>query len=130
MPEVMQLERRGHYRGKSRPGRRVAVEYRTLEKGEEGPALRAFTHNIGIGGAFIVTADPAPPGTSLKLELKVPSAQKAILVKAEVRWIADDDQDEPQGMGVRFSGLEAEEVLLLNEYFASLTRVVELDGQG
>ena len=131
MSHAMPLERRGHYRGKPRPGRKVAVEYTIVTKTPQGPedsaSLKAFTQNIGIGGAFIVTEDPAPPGSALRLTVVVPSATKPILVKGEVRWIADDDQDDPQGMGVKFYGLEVEELLLLNEYFASLTQLGDIE---
>src|SRR5256885_310296 len=58
-------ERRGHFRGKPRPGRRVEVRYRVTERGETGEELRAFTKNIGVGGAFILTTDPAAPRAPL-----------------------------------------------------------------
>src|SRR5579871_2554981 len=119
-----------HFRGRPRPGRRVAVSYRVVEKHETGPELTAFTRNIGIGGAFVVTADPAPPGTELTLALGVPPDGRKVTVKAEVRWIADGDDDPVHGMGVKFSGLGVEEVTALNDYFASLTETAEHDDGG
>lgn len=123
-------ERRDHFRGKPRPGRRVEVRYRVVERGEAGPELRAFTKNIGVGGAFIMTEDPAPPGAALQIDLTVPQAVKTIEVQAEVRWIIDGKHDEPKaehGMGVKFNGLDVEQLLALNEYFASLTSTVDID---
>lgn len=123
-------ERRGHFRGKPRPGRRVEVRYRLLEAGGPGAEEQAFTKNIGIGGAFILTAQPAPPGAHLEIAVHVPEAPRPIEVKGEVRWIVDGRHDEPareHGMGIKFHALEVDQLLALNEYFASLTETVDLD---
>jgi uncharacterized protein (TIGR02266 family) len=119
-----------HFRGKPRPGRRVELRYRVVETHETGPEQIAYTSNIGIGGAFIVTADPAPPGSRLTLALGVPNhgdAPRQITVKGEVRWISDGEEDPVHGMGVKFSGLQVDEVLALNDYFASLTETADID---
>ncbi len=112
-PSAEKRERRSHFRGKPRPGRRVEVSF----TGADGTAQRAFTRNIGVGGAFVVTESPARPGTPLMLAIHVPTATEPIEVRGEVRWSGDD----PPGMGVKFGGLGVEELLQLNEYFASLT---------
>ena len=44
-------ERRGHFRGKARPGRRVEVRYRVVDGGQFSDEQRAYTKNIGVGGA-------------------------------------------------------------------------------
>ena len=122
-------ERRGHFRGKPRPGRRVEVHYRIVENDQPGQEHLAFTKNIGIGGAFILTPDPPHPGARLLISLQVP-ASKPIEVEADVRWIIDGKHDEPQpehGMGVKFHGLDVDQLLALNEYFASLTSTLDLD---
>jgi uncharacterized protein (TIGR02266 family) len=129
MPESKR-ERRGHFRGKPRPGRRVEVRYRVIDEGELSAEQRAYTKNIGVGGAFILTTDPAPPGTVLHIALVVPQAPRPIEVRADVRWIVDGKHDEPpreHGMGVKFSGLDVDQLLALNEYFASLTATVDVD---
>lgn len=123
-------ERRGHFRGKPRPGRRVEVRYRVIETGQEPAEQHAFTKNIGIGGAFIITPDPSPPGTALQIALQVPAASRPIEVRGEVRWIVDGKHDEPErehGMGVKFNPLDVDQLLALNEYFATLTETVDLD---
>src|SRR5262245_2732593 len=98
MPEmaVSDRERRTHFRGKPRPGRKVAFEY--VIDGSD-PA-RAFTRNIGVGGAFIVTKLPAPPGTLMSVTLLVPGGPGRISVRAEVRWAVPEG--DPPGMGVKF----------------------------
>jgi hypothetical protein len=127
-------ERRGHFRGKARSGRRVEVRYRVLEHGLLSEEQRAFTKNIGVGGAFIMTTDPPPPGAALHLAIQVPATggtiDRAIDVKGDVRWIVDGKHDEPEaehGMGVKFHALEVEQLIQLNEYFASLTTTYDLD---
>jgi uncharacterized protein (TIGR02266 family) len=118
--------RRDHFRNKPRPGRKVEVKYRA----GEGEPLQAFTKNIGVGGAFILTTDPAPPGTKLVLTLKVPSSPELVDIEAEVRWIVDGKHDEPErehGMGVKFNGLRIDQLMSLNEYFANLTDTVDAD---
>jgi hypothetical protein len=112
-PSAEKRERRSHFRGKPRPGRRVEVSFTT----GNGSLQRAFTRNIGVGGAFVVTERPERPGTPLTLAIHVPTATAPIEVRCEVRWAGDD----PSGMGVKFGGLGVEELLQLNEYFASLT---------
>ena len=116
MTELDKRERRSHYRGKSRPGRRVEVKY-TSPSGTHA----AFTRNIGIGGAFIETATPERPGTALTLHVAVPTTHEPIEVQAEVRWVSPGRDEQPAGMGVKFQQLEVEVLLSLNEYFASLT---------
>ena len=126
---MIQARREGqrHFRGKPRPGRRVELKYQVVDKHETGPELTAHTRNIGIGGAFIVTPDPAPPGSILSVALGLP-ADRRVVVKGEVRWIADGDEDPVHGMGVKFSGLGVEDVVALNEYFGTLTETAEFDG--
>ncbi len=113
-------ERRGHYRGKARPGRRVQLEYR-LAGQDASEQIQAFTRNIGVGGAFIVTNAPADVGTELIVALQVPTAPDTIEVGAEVRWVAGESADGPGGMGVKFADLDVDQLLQLSEYFASLT---------
>ena len=124
------MERRGYFRGKPRPGRRVEVRYRVLDGTDQPPEHLAFTKNIGVGGAFILTPEPPAPGAELQIALTVPNARNPIEVTAEVRWIVDGKHDEPErehGMGVRFFGLDVDQLLALNEYFASLTSTVDVD---
>lgn len=121
-------ERRGHFRGKARPGRRVEVRYRIVRDGQLLGEQRAFTKNIGVGGAFIITDTPPAPGTSLQIVLTVPQAARTLEVRGDVRWVltAGDDADE-HGMGVKFAALDVEQLMALNEYFGSLTSTMDHD---
>jgi hypothetical protein len=122
-----------HFRGKPRPGRRVELHYRVVDAEDVGPEQVAYTRNIGIGGAFIVTADPAPPGSRISVELGVPvagAAPRNIAVRGEVRWIVDGEDDPVHGMGVKFTGLAVDEVIALNDYFGSITETADIDDGG
>ena len=117
-------ERRGHFRGKPRPGRRVRVSFVSASNhGSSAPPQSAHTRNIGVGGAFIVTSAPPPVGTQVRLTIEMPNGQP-LEVRAEVRWHGRPEPDQP-GMGVRFAGLDVDQLLLLNEYFASLTPALD-----
>jgi uncharacterized protein (TIGR02266 family) len=108
----------------------VEVRYRLFQHGQLSDEQRAYTKNIGVGGAFIITPDPPPPGAALQVQVQVPAAPRPIEVRAEVRWIVDghdDDDEQEHGMGVKFSGLEVDQLMALNEYFASLTSTVDHD---
>jgi uncharacterized protein (TIGR02266 family) len=121
-------ERRSHFRGKPRPGRRVEVTYRVGERpGDDEPAHQAHTSNIGVGGAFVVTDQPVPPGSRVRLSLRIPTSGRVIEIFAEVRWIADGEADAVRGMGVKFFGLDVDQLLELNDYFTSLTSTVDLE---
>jgi len=87
---------------------------------EDGSRERAYTRNIGVGGAFVVTSRPVRPGVPLTLSLHIPTAGPPLEIQGEVRWNSAPHEEMP-GMGIRFDSLEVEALLQLNEYFASLT---------
>ena len=112
-------ERRSHFRGKPRPGRRVQVVYRAGER----QAQNACTSNIGIGGAFIESEETLPVGTPIALWVTLPTSPEPIELKGEIRWAGPAARDAAgrQGIGVKFHGVEIEALLELHRYFASLT---------
>jgi hypothetical protein len=67
-------------------------------------------------------------GTTLSITLSVPASARPLEVKGEVRWIVDSADDEREhGMGVKFGGLDVDQLLALSDYFASLTAASETD---
>ena len=77
--------------------------------------ISAETRNIGTGGAFIATAASEQAGTTLTVEVQLPTSQQTFTLPAVVRWVS------AEGMGVQFVGVDVDVLLELNEYFASLT---------
>ena len=113
-------ERRNHFRGNPRPGRRIEIQY--CRKGSGDDLITAVTRNIGVGGAFILCDERPAIGELLELHLQVPSSEDTIEVDAEVRWEnTGEDEDSTSGVGVKFLGLDVDALLSLSEYFASLT---------
>ena len=80
-------------------------------------------YNIGVGGAFISTATPDRPGAPVEIELEVPTCDKPLILRGQVRWAQGDGHGEDAGLGVQFQDLEIDVLLELNDYFASLTGV-------
>lgn len=105
-------ERRQHFRGKARPGRVMRVRLRAPGQPDW---LVADTRNIGVGGAFIATPEIQPIGTTLTLELTLPTTEQVFTLPAVVRWAARD------GMGVQFVGVDVDVLLELNDYFATIS---------
>lgn len=90
--------------------------------------IPAVTRNISTGGAFIACADPLPIGTELYIELYLPRTEEPLELSAEVRWlIPPGDEPDDVGMGVEFLDVSVDAQLRLNDYFASLTGIEDLD---
>ena len=112
MPKVNRIEARSNVR----TARRVHVRYMALEGPTEGESVDAMTLNIGVGGAFIETDDPLPVRTHLRLFIGLPHAGTEIEMNCEVRWMADAEEDDCPGMGLRFQGMAKDELDLLHRY--------------
>jgi uncharacterized protein (TIGR02266 family) len=124
MPRTEKHERRRHFRGKSRAGKRVELRFRRADGTTE--FVDAVTRNIGLGGAYILTDRPEPVGTKLEVEIRIPGDEPGIPVAAEVRWnTAPEDDEDSAGMGVRFADIDVDATLRLSEYFATLTPPAE-----
>jgi len=106
-------ERRQHFRGKARAGRVMPVRFRP--PGQAG-WIPAETRNIGVGGAFIASQDIQPVGTTLTLELSLPTSDQVFTLSAVVRWVSTREG----GMGVQFVGVDVDILLELNDYFSTL----------
>jgi Tfp pilus assembly protein PilZ len=85
--------------------------------------VEAETRDIGVGGAFIAVAVQPAVGTTLTIELTLPSSDQVFSLPAVVRWCrpANADDGETGGIGVQFVGVDVDVLLELNDYFATLT---------
>lgn len=59
--------------------------------------------NLSLGGAFIKTENPAPPGTPITLRVYLGAEETPLSVSAEVVWLRRSDKGEEPGMGVKFT---------------------------
>ncbi len=120
--------KRNHFRGKPRPDRHIELSYRLFVNGALTDEKKAHTKNIGVGGAFILVVPPPEAGTTLLVSIPVGGGKPPLDVKAEVRWVigaASGAPESAQGMGVRFTALDVDQLLVLNEFFASLPATVD-----
>lgn len=81
--------------------------------------ISAETRNVGVGGAFIATQDVQPIGTTLTVELTLPTSDQVFSLQSIVRWASTREG----GMGVQFVGVDVDILLELNDYFSTLVTV-------
>jgi len=81
----------------------VRVDYSTVEA-----LFSEFTTNINEGGLFIETERPAPVGTVVSLQFRLPGSEDPIQVGGRVVWTSAERPDEGPGMGIEFEGLDQE----------------------
>ncbi len=80
-----------------------------------------YSFDLSVGGMFLETREPFPEGTSLRLEFPLPDMTGRVRTEGHVvRTIAPEDagQDMPSGMGVKFSGLDAQSHALVANFVA------------
>src|SRR5579863_7822963 len=71
--------------------------------------IENHAHDVSRGGIFIKTANPFPPGTLLKFEIRLASDQAVIAGVGRIVWKRDagaSNGDRPAGMGVKFIKLD------------------------
>ena len=67
--------------------------------------IENHAHDVSRGGIYIKTANPFPPGTLLKFEIRLVSDQAVIAGVGRVVWKRDagtSNGEQPAGMGVKF----------------------------
>jgi uncharacterized protein (TIGR02266 family) len=67
--------------------------------------IENHAYDVSRGGIFIKTANPFPPGTLLKFEIRLASDQAVIAGVGRIVWKRDagaSSSDRPAGMGVKF----------------------------
>jgi len=71
-----------------------------------------YTFNMSVGGIFLETCSPLPPGVALKLKFSHPENDEPIICRGRVAWVNSPEspinKDHPSGMGVEFIDLEEE----------------------
>jgi uncharacterized protein (TIGR02266 family) len=81
--------------------------------------------NLSVGGAFIRTEEPCPPGSTITLRFYLDESSVPLSVTGEVVWLRRPGQNggDP-GMGVKFHVITDDAQRQLREYLA---RMVEDD---
>jgi hypothetical protein len=65
---------------------RAAIEVPKNGSDQESPVINAFTRDISLGGARIMTNELFPTGAVLKLTLYLSRSRQAVRILGEVRW--------------------------------------------
>ncbi|HVS03764.1 MAG TPA: TIGR02266 family protein, partial [Thermoanaerobaculia bacterium] len=70
--------------------------------------LDQYAGNISLGGMFLRTANPQPPGTVFHFELALADGTGLLQGIGEVVWMREQDEavERPAGMGIRFRQLD------------------------
>lgn len=87
------------------PGRRSVRVSLTFE--DFRSFITQYASHISMGGMFISTRSPLPPGTTCKLDVKLKDGYQLIEGLSEVAWTREraEGPDRPPGMGLRFREL-------------------------
>ena len=67
-----------------------------------GKKLVSFVGNLSLGGVYLRTPEPLPPGATLQLLLDLPAGQ--VRARAIVQW-----SREKKGMGAKFIAMQHED---------------------
>ncbi len=91
--------------------RKVSLKFKELQG-----FITEYSENLSVGGMFIRTMTPPPPGTVFDFEFTLGEDYRLIHGIGEVVWVRPKDEgfDQPAGMGVRFLRLDPESQALID----------------
>lgn len=74
--------------------------------------------NLSRGGMFLITKNPLPENTELRLRFKLPADAAAVDTLARVLWVREESPDpgKPPGMGVKFVDCSAADRQRLHQF--------------
>ena len=76
--------------------------------------------NMSLGGTYVRTENPAPPGTPVTLRVYLPETDVPLSISGEVVWWQMPGQGDAPGMGVKFTNVAGPDLEQLKGYLASL----------
>lgn len=76
--------------------------------------------NMSMGGAFVRTEEPAPPGTPITLRVYLDPNATPLSVGAEVVWWRTPGQGPSPGMGVKFTQVGPGDLERIKTFLAGL----------
>ena len=108
-----------HFRKDGRRPLSLQVQVRQGHATDASP-YQAELIDLGMGGAFVCTDTPVPIGTSLVLTISAPTAWEPLEVNAEVRWLAGESPERPQGFGVHFLPMSSTDAAVLYDLIQAI----------
>jgi len=66
------------------------------------------THNISVSGMFLITSDPLPEKSRIRLKFELPGMRRKLEAVGEVVWCREQGERPPffPGMGIRFLSIK------------------------
>lgn len=102
------------------PRRQARVPYRVEVHGTSRHNFwTGTTYNVSLGGVFVATESPLPPGSEVTLELRLDAATLPWRVSGVVRWVRPPllaSPEHPAGCGVQFQGLPPEAEAAIRDF--------------
>jgi len=92
----------------------VRVDYQTVDE-----IFSDFARNINEGGMFVETDRPAPVGTSVSLQFRIPGSDEPVVSRGRVVRVSGAGEG-AAGMGIEFDALDARSRTLINDLVRSL----------
>jgi type IV pilus assembly protein PilZ len=111
-------------RKKARIPLRVKVEYRSL-----GGFVSDWTDNISEGGLFILTENPLPVGSQVRLVFSLPGLPLMLDLRGRVRWVTSP-YGLRSGMGIEFTELGESVRGRIQDYVSQALSVRVRGGEG
>ncbi len=98
---------------------RVDVKLRTVYHDEiDADESDSLMSNLSQGGCFIRTPRVLPSGSTIHVKFKVPGVDAVVEAVGAVRWANDGGPEEGRGMGIQFTEISDEDLLILKQYIA------------
>lgn len=103
----------GHHRDHSRYRVELNVSLRSAHNFYQGLA-----ENLSVGGLFIATHTPRPPGELVEFTVSLPDGGESITGTGQVRWVREyhENSDTAPGMGLRFVSISEEAIQRIQRF--------------
>lgn len=77
-----------------------------------------LTMNVSEGGVFVATHRMIPSGTTIIVDMTLPTEEEPIVALAEVRWTRpwSSDPDVPPGLGLKFVHLSEDSLAKIRRF--------------
>lgn len=108
---VNRLMRPPELRGLTRVSIDEQIRIRCTSEDAWGTAL-----NLSRGGIYVSAARRMPPDTEVELEFSLPESVSALSSTARVVWTHSEPAGSPDGMGMRFLGLDRSSAERIEEF--------------
>lgn len=89
-----------------------------------GVSYNGVISRIGGGGVFFETPLELPRGENVLLKFRIACLDDALVVKGEVRWAAEEREDQPAGLGLAFIDLDPKKRARIVEFVAERGEVL------